>query len=265
MELEEKIRFAMGTIQPMAEHTYPFVRGVVGVEDAQNGKLFGSGFTCELDDRRLIVTAKHVIDEILADGRKPAFSAGYGVPPRLADPKDILVDETCDLAFYPVPPGYLHHAANSVSFWPAERIDTSWERLSHDFLIVHGFPGRRAYSSAQLGGIVAKSLPYGAMRRLEDLPEEIKPFQFAIHFEPASMRLETHEDSKEPIDPHGLSGCPVFRIGASGRSVDDWTPQSSLLVGMVTRWDHDSGVLIAVHAEKILESTVSLQLAGHTP
>ena len=57
--------------------------------------------------------------------------------------------------------------------------------------------------------------------------------------------------SEDVVDPHGLSGSPVWRIGVSGRSSRDWSPNDSLLVGIVTQWHPDEKVLIATSTEKL--------------
>jgi hypothetical protein len=59
------------------------------------------------------------------------------------------------------------------------------------------------------------------------------------------------------FDPHkgprGLSGSPVWRIGASGRKVANWSPAWAQLVGIVTGWNEQKRVLVATRASKLLE------------
>src|SRR5207244_6263106 len=65
-------------------------------------------------------------------------------------------------------------------------------------------------------------------------------------------------------DPHGMSGCPVWRIGASGRLAKDWTPELCSLIGIVTEWRTDSEVLVATSASKRSEEhTSELQSPDH--
>ena len=88
------------------------------------------------------------------------------------------------------------------------------------------------------------------MQRLENLPSTLQDFQFAVEYDPAGMVAETGQ-SEELIDPHGLSGSPVWRIGISGRSSHTWEPSECLLVGTVTRWSPDQKVLIATSTAKL--------------
>jgi hypothetical protein len=142
------------------------------------------------------------------------------------------------------------YPCSDVSFWPSARVDRSLNRLSTDYLFLHGFPGQSSYPSRLLGGIVSRSLPYGAMQRLENLPPNLERFQFAVEYDPAVMVNETGA-AQDLVDPHGLSGSPVWRIGVSGRSSREWKPTDSLLVGILTQWRPNEKVLIATSTEKL--------------
>jgi hypothetical protein len=251
VQLEEKIRFSLGTLQPMAQYTLRHLASVIGVRSPEVGEHIGTGFRCILSGRRAIVTAAHVVERGLKGYPDFAVSAGYGVPPFLVK-GTIQLDGPSDVAVYFVPDDYPDQRED-LSFWPEARIERASERLSTDYLFVHGFPGVRCYPSALLSGIVYRSLPYGAMQRIEDLPDDLAPFQFALNFDPRNIRVDPQETPDLLPDPRGLSGSPVFRIGASGRSIKDWSPEWSQLVGLVTQWRQDSEILVATDATKILE------------
>jgi hypothetical protein len=53
--------------------------------------------------------------------------------------------------------------------------------------------------------------------------------------------------------PGGLSGSPVFRLGAS-ESADEWTPERSRLVGVVTRWLPEHKALVATSSATLREA-----------
>jgi len=55
------------------------------------------------------------------------------------------------------------------------------------------------------------------------------------------------------IDPSGLRGSPVWRIGASGLSVDEWTPDRSLIVGVITHFRPAEKILVATRWRHVLE------------
>jgi hypothetical protein len=135
-------------------------------------------------------------------------------------------------------------------FWPSAHIDRSLDKLATDYLFLHGFPGTASYPSLLLGGVVNTSLPYGAMQRLENLPPDLQSFQFAVEYDPDGMVNEVGA-ARDLVDPHGLSGSPVWRIGVSGGRSREWKPGDSLLVGVLTQWRPDEKVLIATSTEKL--------------
>lgn len=244
MDVDDKIRFVMSTIGPMASYTRRHITSIVAIEDeGAVGRHVGSALRLSLDGRRCFITAAHVIEQARHGGRF-AVGAGDGLAPFELRGAPDRVDQALDVAAYFAPPDY---PDDDVSFWPADRVDVSEEKLATDYLFVHGFPGVRAHFSPGLGGLVKSSLPYGVMLRDEDLPAGMAPYQFALDFDPANM-LGPDGKPAEWLAPHGLSGSPVWRIGASGQKIDAWKPELSLLVGIVTTWLPDERLLLATKA-----------------
>ncbi|MGH7269649.1 MAG: hypothetical protein ACREJ3_04385 [Polyangiaceae bacterium] len=89
-----------------------------------------------------------------------------------------------------------------------------------------------------------RSLPYGVMERDDDLPADRRTWELAMDYDPKNMRLESGGDASLVL-PGGLSGSPVWRIGAYHRKPEVWTPDASRLVGVVTRWNQDKRALLA--------------------
>ncbi len=245
--LEEKRRFVLSTIDVLAQETLPYISSIIGVLDAKTGRHAGSGLRCILGGRRALITAAHVIDQALQEPGGAAISTGYGGSPYLVGGQ-INVDRISDIAVYFLPDDF--PTDRSLAFWPSERIDRELTRLSTDYLFTHGFPDSQSYSSQLLNGVLSKSLPYGAMQRLESLPRDMQPFQFAIEYDPVGM-ADPAGGARELVDPHGLSGSPVWRIGASGRAMRDWRPSDSVLVGVLTQWRPDEKVLVATSTSKL--------------
>jgi len=247
LSLKEKEAFVLNALPSLAQYTLPFICSVIGLSDKTTGHHCGSGIRCHLNGRRAILTALHVIEEAKKAPSGVAISAGYGRAPFLVG-GDVNIDTIADLAVYFVPSDY---PCSADAFWSSERIDRSPKKLATDYLFVHGFPGTASYSSNLLGGIVSRSLPYGAMQRIPG--PALRDFEFAIEYDPAGM-VEATGASKDLVDPHGLSGSPVWRIGVSGRSSNHWKPTDSLLVGVVTKWSPTEKVLIATSTKMLPES-----------
>jgi hypothetical protein len=246
LPLKQKEAFIRSALSAMATHTFGFICSVIGVSDRTMGRYCGSALRCRLDGRRAIVTALHVIEEARKEPQGLAISTGYGEPPFVVH-GHVNIDSHADLAVYFLPEEY--PCPDSV-FWPSKQIEHSLDNLATDYLFLHGFPGKTSYPSRLLGGVVNKSLPYGAMQRLENLPPNLPPFQFAVEYDPIGMVNETGA-AQDLLDPHGLSGSPVWRIGISGRSSREWRPENSLLVGVLTQWSPSNKVLIATSMEKL--------------
>lgn len=248
MEVEEKIKFVQSAIEPMAWHTYPHIAGIIAVEEGGGtGRHVGSAVRCWVAGRHVLVTAAHVAIEAQRAKRWAVTAVRGQAPFELGKPD--IVNETFDLAAYFLREDY---PMDGLAYWPQERIDVAETHLSTDYLFVHGFPGERARFSPLLGGLVKQSLPYGVMRREDDLPDDMKTFAFAMDFDPANMFLRDGR-AADWIDPHGLSGSAVWRIGASGQRVNTWKPEMSLLVGIVTAWQPDEKLLLATSARCLVD------------
>lgn len=124
--------------------------------------------------------------------------------------------------------------------------------FDEDFLVAHGFPDVTARFSPLLKALMSQSLPYDVMKRRDDLPEDMKPFQFAMDFDPKNVRLLAGTGDPWP-DPRGLSGSPIWRIGAAGRSIGEWSPDDAQLVGVMTQWRPDHHLLVASTAAVIVD------------
>lgn len=255
MELGDKIRFIQDAMERMAWHTYPYIARVVGIDDEHGGQHVGSALRVRAGKQRGIITAAHVIERARSSYPRFAVSATRGGPPYELRGEPHRIALPYDLAIYLLPDEYPEE--EGIAFWSCDRADVSEERLSTDLLFVHGFPAIGSQLSRSGGDVVSRSLPYGAMRREDDLPEYIAPFQFAMNFDP--MNLQGPElDTVGCIEPRGLSGCPIWRIGASGTPVDQWAPELSLAVGILTRWVPEDRMLVAtkwMHVRELLEGS----------
>jgi hypothetical protein len=244
----DKTQFIKSTIPRMAQYTFPYLTSVVGVLDAQTGRHLGSGLRCILNGRRAMVTAVHVIEAAIGEAGF-ALSVGYAMSPFLVSGK-IRFDPVADLAIYYLPDAY-PSSREGVAFWPEERIERSVDHLATDYLFVHGFPAARSRFLSLANGIASKSLPYGVMQRLDDVPADLQEFQFALDFDPAHMHIGVGEPL---VDPQGLSGSPVWRVGISGGTAAEWSPERSAIVGFLTQWRPVEKILVASQASRLFSS-----------
>ncbi len=257
MEREEKIRFALTTLKPMALHTFPFICQILGTNDRRVGELFGSGFRCFLGGRKVLVSAAHVFSDGRSQFNELAVSKGNGRMPELLALDVLRIDREADLAVNLAPSD--DSVTDGSAYWPEDRIDRSLDRLSTDYLFVHGFPGLRSRPWAMPGDnrVMSRSLPYGVMQRIDNLPDDLHDYQFAMDFEAENIQTEVTVPEpglfEQSIGPKGLSGSPVWRIGGSGRRAVDWVPDWCELVGVVTQWRPNAKLLVATKITKLLD------------
>jgi hypothetical protein len=247
----EKRQFILSSIPRMAHFTFPYLTSFFGVINNQKGKHLGSGLRCVFEGHNAVITALHVIEDAAREPGGCAISAGYGVPP-FSISRPIHFDSAGDLAVCYLPADFPF--GNDILFWPQQRIDVSTDRLATDYLFVHGFPAARSQFFDMFHGFANKSLPYGAMQRLENLPPDLKEFEFALDYDPVNIRPDDSRSGLASfVDPHGLSGSPVWRIGISGGTAKHWSPQLSLLVGIVTQWRPHEKILVATLASRVTQ------------
>lgn len=238
---EDVIQFVKGSVQPMAEWTFPFISSIVGIDSADEGTHIGSAFRLAVGAQKALVTANHVFEAARASRFGVGYTARRGEPPaRLPNAPD-FADPISDLVVF-----FLTDAEARTSedgaFWPVERCDGNPVAREHDYLFLHGFPGERA--RFLFGSLYRRSLPYGVMQRDDDLPENLETFQFAMDYDPNNMRLPGGKEASLVL-PVGLSGSPVWRIGAYRQDPRSWKPADAALVGVVTHWNAEKRVLLA--------------------
>lgn len=238
-DTDMKLEFVRQATERMAEHTHRYIASIVGDDGATHHPHVGSAL--RVDGRRAIVTAAHVYREAHQRfGEQVAASAQRGQPPTILRAPRML-DDALDIAVFDVPDNY---STGGVAFWPPDRATKDDSKLSSDYLFLHGFPGVRSHFSALANGLLNRSFPYGVMQREDELPPNLGEHQFAMDFDPENFQA-LDGTSGEWLDPSGLSGSAVWRIGAAGASMDEWSPAMSTLVGVVTHWDQSRKCLIA--------------------
>lgn len=108
--------------------------------------------------------------------------------------------------------------------------------------------------------------------------EDIQPWQFCINYAEDTGPLKTPEGElvtsrgileehsglyldlpslpgQQPFGSFGLSGSPVWRFGAAEASwsLDQWSPASARLAGIITHWNDQKNYLVATRFEVIAE------------
>jgi hypothetical protein len=245
MDSFDPVSFVAGTVRPMAEHTFPFVCSIVGIENEREGQHVGSAIRVATSEKRLLVTAGHVLKSASEFPQGGGIVRTRGEAPTSLAGRQQFADDESDLAVV-----FLEGPEEvSANYFPVSLFDGDRTARTHDYLFIHGFPGERA--RFLFGESHHRSLPYGVMERDDDLPVDMKDFEFAMDYDPKNMRLESGVDASLVMPP-GLSGSPVWRIGAYNQRPETWAPSASRLVGVVTRWNQERRVLLAAEIAHVL-------------
>ena len=255
MDQTEKLAFLRDAKHRMAQYTRPFLASVVGFRDSKNGEHRGTAFRCVLGGQRCAVTAYHVIVEAVRDfPGNVTISAGFGATPHRVG-GFVRYDSLTDLAVIPLREDYPGDKMG-VSFWHEDRIERSPDARPNDYLFLHGFPC--AGSHASPGRIENNSFSYGAMEMIgADRLSILESFQFPMYF-PEGAMVDDSGTVAQGLNPHGLSGSPVWRIGVSRGSALTWSPDQARLVGVITHWWNDKTLprgnfLAATQASSLLD------------
>jgi hypothetical protein len=291
-EIEKRL-FIESAIKAMAAYTLPYLTQVIGVIDDKTGEFRGTGFFCELAGKQAIVTAAHVLREAAATGnfQSLTFSRGNAEPPAIVA-GEIRYQDSYDLAIYyparrfPLGKQKRFWPGDRIDRDPRSilRDYLFVQGFPQRFSRFTTLGGNAGFS---------ETLAYGAMVRYrekditaeereqfdQDLPAYnflddtlLEPHQFALNFwvepdhlvdpelKPSAIKdwSELFEEGQNPPGQrprgaYGLSGSPVWRLGASLMSSRKWTPECSQLVGVITHWNYNAKILIATSASKILE------------
>ena len=248
----EREAFLASTIQPMAEFTLPFIVGITGVESPQKGIHLGSGFRCILDGQRCVVSAQHVIAEAKQAYDHFTISTGYGFKPFVFY-GEVLMNPGLDVAICFLPDDYpVDQDRRKIDFWPQDRFDLDGSRRATDYLFLHGYPGERSRFDEVARGVSSRSLPYGAVEQLTGLPPTAKAHNFALNYDLANIQTP-QGPLAELVDPHGLSGCGIWRIGIDGGSASSWRPQDCLLVGVQIEYHENEKLLLATNISEVID------------
>lgn len=240
MNDDEKAEFVGAAVMRMARHTLPFIVGFVGGDAARGtARLLGTGFRLRRRERALIVTTRHVVDaatQVVSFGT----TAVRGEAAVRVDPSTARAIEGTPLMTFDPPPGY---PTDRLAFWPEQDVDSNDAVIHADFLVLHGFPVVRSHYDADGRKLTNQSLPFGSMA-WDGSRSELEPNTFAIELDPSLFPVPKGLAS-DWLDPTGLAGSPVFRIGAVDCPVDEWAPEHSKLVGVVTEWQPERRRLLA--------------------
>jgi hypothetical protein len=237
----------------------PFITPISRAHD-DGGEHVGTGGYVDFGSRRLLLTNKHVADNVGVLAHKFydseqyfAINRSFQTEPHPTDLAIAEIDQAWDATDH------------SAMAFPKHRMATSHAPIKRELLFMMGFAGKRSYYSPFDNFLVTNGTPYLS----QEFDPTLEPaenartirsqsfdprFHFALHWRP-EMAVTLDQNRKEiPADPHGFSGSLVWntrRLEFDNKQAD-WTPGVARLTGIVWGWDTSDRLLFVTKIEHII-------------
>jgi hypothetical protein len=235
----------------MREYAYPYVASISREVKPNIGDHLASGLYLRLRNEPYLLTNEHVARAILQTPVAHQLLKDEGAT-RVMNPFQVA-RHPYDMALTRI----------EAAAWTDQRnlryaLDVSHLAARHDpedcdFLFMLGYSAKRAHFSPTYGVLMSKGTPYLTQESKEP-PEHLSEMFFTIPYLPEQAKSLSRGSAYLP-DPHGFSGSPVWdtnfrRCMLSGTK---WTAEESRVTGIILRWLDDTGHLLAVRSEFIVE------------
>lgn len=234
MGKERKLQLIRQCCDRLAQHTYPYLTSIVLPLPGKRGQHIGSGLRCTLCSQKCILTADHVIRKEFYDKKRGfAMSTGYGLE-GMPFHGDIKLEPHPDLAICLLPENY-PEPSDTIKYWDLDRSLREDRPRESGYFFAHGYPGMMSQFDERQTALSNRSLAYGAVERTEDPPGEHYSFHFLMDYRKERIRGLIGE-STDVIDPHGMSGSPVWELNLNEGNEGAWRPDDIRLVGVLVQY-----------------------------
>ena len=247
MTLDEWKKLAAEVADRMKEYTRPYVTPM-RTSNERYVKLLGTGSYVTTKNRRILVTAEHVIrNKTVVEHQFWDLETIF----RVADP--FIIERQLDVAFTPVHDAIWdaeRHGAKTVAL---DEFALKHEPLKDELLFFRGFAGENARYG--FGVHEANATAYCSQ---EPHADAIEPELFEIMWEPSKMEFtpETSDNMKATMrhdDPRGLSGSLVWntRFVEKKAAGKDWRPEDAVVTGVLRWYTPDRKTVVALRVERL--------------
>lgn len=238
-----------GTVaERMKTYTRPFVTPIRTSND-YTVWLLGTGSYVAAKERRIVVTAEHVIR-----GVKEVHHQFWG----------------CDDVFICEP--FVFHVPLDTAFAPV--LNATWNARPHnavtidintfapkhnpvpdELLFFRGFAGENAKYG--FGIHQAHATGY-CSQEPHTAPPAPELFEMIWNPDKTEFTPETSDETKAAMkhdDPHGFSGSLVWNTRFVEKSAkgEVWTPEDAVVTGLVQRWMEERGTIVALRVEYLTQ------------
>jgi hypothetical protein len=234
----------------IAEYLYPTITQFIQQPDDDDVSApLGSGVLLQIADEYFVITAAHVVAAkfeklpiaITSGNEKPAiWLTGSEVSAYTA------LNPVLDVAAL-----HLTHKMGKQLQSEGKRFHRLCETVELDappqaaWYALFGFAGSKTTLLEDVPGLLCTASFHcttthdNKFNELNELPNFDANIHIPLHFD----RREVVDSAGQPIvvpDPHGMSGCGVWRLTNSLQQLDRCAPKDCKLVGILTHWLSDS-------------------------
>ncbi len=248
---EEFDTIALKVTDRMREYTYPYIASISREVEQNFADHLGTGLYLRIQSNNYLLTNEHVARSVRETPLAHQLLEGEGAT-RVMNPFQVA-RQPYDMALTRIESAAWEDQRNLRRALHVSHVGSKHHPEDCDFLFILGYSGQRSYFSPTFKTLMSGGTPY-LTQEAKDQPDDLSEMYFAIPYRP---ELARSLDPKRPNlpDPHGFSGSPVWdtnfrRCMLAGRQ---WTPEESRVTGIIVRWLHATGHLIAVRVEFIAE------------
>jgi len=238
----------MNVVNEMKFHTQPSLAAIYGSIDEEIGELVGSGTFLNLRGEPYLLTARHVaLEKVNYIGL--AHTRSNALPPAFITNPFHILNALLDICVVKIENRELHGTAIQP-IQPA-RLALHSNDLEGDILFIHGYSGAKSKPVRLLNAVFSKTQPFGTFIGKSVYPWFDRRTHFAIDY-PKTGTLDENQSPMRLDDPHGLSGCAVWKTNRT-KAGTNWDPSFAEIVGVVHKWDVKAHSLIATRIEIVRE------------
>lgn len=241
------------------------VRSVLASENGRKPEIIGTCLLIEVDGRRYVVTAAHILDNL--DTHSIYISGAIGTQPvqivgvvnMTKPPSDGRKFDKIDLAFWEIDENTAQNLGD-VEFINSTRFSHNQASLKYRLYLAMGFPvSRNKKSVDNPNKAIRPSLSKYTAELLED--QGLNSGLGVTGEQHLFLKFQDQSEAfngevRNTFQPRGLSGGSLIDLGnfAAPTKYDASLTQNAFLAGMIIERNSDYQVLVAIRVQVILES-----------
>jgi hypothetical protein len=220
----------------------------------------GSGVLVQIGGRHFVLSAAHVLD-LHTQHKLPFFLMPDEIGKKLVSLHGATLysselpasgdrkDDPMDAGFLELTPQIVSELESSKAFLTLQGIEPNDPFHRRSWYMTAGYPYEVNMSDHELRLHTSTLFAYASWPYYGErgVPQNFNPeFDLCVHF----VRDDSTEGDEEVLadvpDPHGVSGCGMWRLASADKPIEAWKPDDVRLVGIQHSWSIDLDILRGV-------------------